>query len=47
MSGRPKIIRKIATQPVVSGFRPYGMGQTAKKRDSLFLLYEDMNITSL
>ena len=41
MSGRPKIIRKIATQPVVSGFRPYGMGQTAKKRDSLFLLYEE------
>lgn len=41
MSGRPKITRKIAIQPVVSGFRPYGMGQTAKKRDSLFLLYEE------
>lgn len=41
MSGRPKIIRKIAIQPVVSGFRPYGMGQIAKKRDSLFLLYEE------
>jgi len=41
MSGRPKIIRKIAVPPVASGFRPYGMAQTAKKRESLFLLYEE------
>jgi uncharacterized protein len=41
MAGRPKIIRKISVAPVASGFRPYGMVQNAKKKESLFLLYEE------
>ena len=41
MPGRPKIIRKIAVVPVASGFRPYGLSQAAKKKESLFLLYEE------
>jgi predicted DNA-binding protein (UPF0251 family) len=41
MSGRPKIVRTIAVAPVVSGFRPYGMTRNAKKKESLFLLYEE------
>lgn len=41
MQGRPKIIRKIAVPPIISGFRPYGMVQIAKKKESLFLLYEE------
>ena len=41
MSGRPKITRKIAIAPIASGFRPYGMVQAAKKKDSIFLYYEE------
>lgn len=41
MIGRPKRIRKIAVAPTVSGFKPYGLAQGAKKKESLFLLYEE------
>jgi len=38
---RPKIIRKVADKPLISGLKPYGMSYSAKKSDAIFLLYEE------
>ena len=41
MAGRPKIIRRIASKPAVSGFRPYGGESSTKKAETIFLLHEE------
>ena len=38
---RPKIIRKVADKPLISGLKPYGMSYHAKKSEAVFLLYEE------
>ena len=38
---RPKMIRKVADKPLISGLKPYGMSYTAKKSEAVFLLYEE------
>ena len=38
---RPKIIRKVADKPLISGLKPYGMPYSAKKSEAVFLLYEE------
>lgn len=38
---RPKIIRKVAEKPRISGLKPYGTSCSAKKSDAIFLLYEE------
>ncbi|MBE9488515.1 MAG: DUF134 domain-containing protein [Bacteroidetes bacterium] len=41
MAGRPKIRRRIASKPTVSGFRPYGGEGLIKKTETIFLLHEE------
>jgi len=38
---RPKITRRVADKPLISGLKPYGMSYTAKKSEAVFLLYEE------
>jgi uncharacterized protein len=38
---RPKIIRKVADKPLISGLKPYGMSYPVKKIEAVFLLYEE------
>ena len=38
---RPKIIRKVADKPLISGLKPYGMSYTAKRSEAVSLLYEE------
>jgi predicted DNA-binding protein (UPF0251 family) len=38
---RPKIIRKVADKPLISGLKPYGMSYPVKKSEAVFLLYEE------
>lgn len=38
---RPKSIRKISGIPSISGFKPYGLSDSQKKNEAIFLLYEE------
>ncbi|MDR2123020.1 MAG: DUF134 domain-containing protein [Flavobacteriaceae bacterium] len=38
---RPKKIRNITFTPTVLGFKPYGLSDTTKKTDPVFLFYEE------
>lgn len=38
---RPKITRKVADNPLISGLKPYGMPYPVQKSEAVFLLYEE------
>ena len=44
---RPKIIRKVADKPLISGLKPYGMPYPAKKSEAVFMLYEEYEAVRL